>query len=606
METSLKKRAISLAEMGEKSLSDENAALWQVICRSLDTIVTVLGDLPCDRDAFLSQLRTVFSSVDIGRIPAYIDQVTVGSADMLRLYGKKHIYLIGVNDGRFPATVSDRSYFTERDRARLQAGGLAIAPEMEIRGARELYIFSRAFAYAAESVTISYSAQDTRFKAVMPADVVAKIVSLTGGAVKPVRVDSLSPRDRLYSPGLTLQDMGSLGGDYTAVRDALLRSGYDREVGILEGDISNTKTELGQDIVGRLAGKPLSLSQSRIDSYVSCPFGYFCRYTVRLGREERAEFDARSIGSFIHGILENFFAALSREGRRSGDLDADERKALTMKAAEKYLAELGEDSLSASVRTRIKIDRLCRAALPVVDGLCDEFRQSAFEPRFFELRLSYDEHSPDPIKIKSEGGDINIFGIIDRVDAYKRGEDVYLRVIDYKTGQKAFSPEDLDEGANLQMFLYLKALVESDKESFRKRCGVGEDGRLIPAGVIYVKTAVGDLKVDLPDDALAEKAVKDAQGREGMILDDPESISAMTLRYTPVYSSSYPDEIRDNKRELLYSEDGWVDLMERVEGAVISAADGIRSGRMTSTPKNEGTKDSPCIYCEFKPICRKK
>lgn len=606
MEESLRKRAAYLAEMGEKSLADENASLWQVICRGLDTIVTVLGDLPCDRDAFLSQLKTVFSAVDIGRIPAYVDQVTVGSADMLRLYEKKHIYLIGVNDGRFPSTVTDRSYFTERDRARLKAVGLAISPEMELRGARELYIFSRAFSYARETVTISYSAQDTRFKATSPSEVVAKIGMLTGGAVKPVQIDNLSTRDRVYSPGLTLQDMGRAGEDYTALRDALVRSGYEREVRVLEGDISNTKTELSKEIVGRMAAGPMSLSQSRIDSYVGCPFGYFCKYTVRLGREERAEFDARSIGSFIHAILENFFTALSYEGRRSGDLTADERRELTRKAAEKYLSEIGEDSLSASVRTKIKIERLCRAALPVVDGLCDEFRQSAFEPRFFELCLSHDEGNPDPVKIKSDGGDINIYGIIDRVDAYKRGEDVFLRVIDYKTGQKVFSPSDLDEGANLQMFLYLKALVESDKESFRKRVGVGEEGRLIPAGVIYVKTNVSDLHVDIPDDSLAEKAVKEAQEREGMILDDPDSITAMTLKYTPVYSAKYPDEIRDNKRELLYSEEGWSDLMARVEGAVISAADGIRSGKMTSTPKNEGTKDSPCRYCEFKPICRKK
>jgi ATP-dependent helicase/DNAse subunit B len=93
-----------------------------------------------------------------------------------------------------------------------------------------------------------------------------------------------------------------------------------------------------------------------------------------------------------------------------------------------------------------------------------------------------------------------------------------------------------------------------------------------------------------------------------MILDDPESISAMTLRYTPVYSSSYPDEIRDNKRELLYSEDGWQQLMERVEGAVISTADGIRIGRMSASPKEPKTSGakSPCEYCEFKPICRKQ
>lgn len=605
MEDSLKKRALTLSEMGENSLAEDNGALWKVICTSLDTVVTVLGDLPADRDAFLSQLKTVFSAANIGHIPAYVDSVTVGSADMLRLYEKKHIYLIGVNEGKFPATVSDRSYFTERDRQRLLAGGLAIAPELEIRGARELFIFSRAFSYATTSVTLSYSAQDTRFKSVAPAEVISRITKLTGGQVTPRRVDSLTARERSYSPGLTLLDIGGAGKDYSAVKDALVRSGFEREVEVLEGDISNTKAALGEGIVNSLVGRPLSLSQSKIDSYVNCPFGYFCRYTVKLGREERAEFDARSIGSFIHAILENFFSALSREERRSGELTADERKALTLRAAEKYIAELGEDSVGASVRTKIKIDRLCRAALPVVDGLCEEFRQSAYEPRFFELCLSYDEASPSPINIKTDKGDINIFGIIDRVDAYKKGDDVYLRVVDYKTGQKAFSPTDLAEGSNLQMFLYLRALVESDKSKFRERVGVGDGGRLVPAGVIYVKTAVSDVKVATPDDGLADEAVKAAQGREGMILDTPENISAMTLRYTPVYSASYPDEIRDNKRELLYTEEGWVELMETVEQSVVTAAEGIRGGKMPADPKKKGGI-SPCEYCEFKPICRKK
>ena len=605
MESRLSARAETLAKMGEGELAEENASLWSVICKALDTLVSVLSDLPCDRDAFLSQLKVLFSSVNIGHIPAFVDRVTVGSADMLRLYEKKHIYLIGVNEGSFPMTVSDRSYFTERDKIRLMAAGLATYPELEVKGARELYIFSRAFSYATDSVTVSYSSSDTRFKGISPAEVVGKITKLTGGAVKPVKIKDLPSRERIYSPGLTLLDIGGAGDDYPAIREALLRSGYDREVAVLEGDISNTNSRLGKDIVDGLVGRPLSLTQSRIDSYVSCPFGYFCRYTVRLSADETAEFDSRSIGSFIHAILENFFAALSREGRRSGDLTAEERRELTLRAAEKYIAQLGEGSVGASVRTKIKIDRLCRAALPVVDGLCDEFRQSAYEPRFFELRLSYDRESPDPVRIKTDKGDVNIFGIIDRVDAYKRGEDVYLRVVDYKTGQKAFSPDDLADGANLQMFLYLRALVESEKAAFRDRVGVGKDGRLIPAGVIYVKAAVGDVKIPTPDESLAEAAVKDAQGREGMLLDDADSISAMTLRYTPVYSSRYPDEIRDNKRHLLYTEEGWQTLMETVENSVCSAADGIRGGNMPASPKERGGI-SPCEYCEFKPICRIK
>ena len=176
--------------------------------------------------------------------------------------------------------------------------------------------------------------------------------------------------------------------------------------------------------------------------------------------------------------------------------------------------------------------------------------------------------------------------------------------MDYKSGHKEFSPEDLAEGSNLQMFLYLRALVDSEKEEFKKRVGVSDGGRIIPAGVIYVKTSVRDVRVDIPDDSLAESAVKSAQAREGMILNDPENISAMTLKYTPVYSKRTPDKIPDAKQKFLYTEDGWNEIMQTVEGAVCRVADGIRNGEVPATP-NEQKGKSPCDFCDFRPICRR-
>ena len=602
LEGALRERADSLVQMGENELAEENSALWRIICRSLDTLVTVLDDAPADAEAFLSQLKVVFSATDVGRIPSYVDQVTVGSADMLRLYEKKHIYLIGVNAGKFPASVSDRSYFSDRDRKKLSRCGLAIDPELEIKGARELYIFSRAFSYATESVTLSYSAADTRFKAIEPAEVIGRISLLTDGEVKPVRIENLPLSDRIYSPAQALSMLGEVSDDNAALRTALLDSGYEREITICDGDISNSTARLGQTVVS--PDRSLTLSQTRIDSYVSCPFGYFCRYLIGLREEERAEFDARNIGSFIHAILENFFRTLSEEGRKTGELTAEERISLTRCAAEIYISQLGEDVINISAMTRIKIDRLCRAAFPVVEGLCEEFALSAFEPRFFELSIGGRDSMLDPVRLNAESGGVTIYGIIDRVDAYKRGEDVYLRVVDYKTGHKEFSPEDMAEGANLQMFLYLKALVESENEKFRKSLGVGESGRLIPAGVIYVKTSVRDVRIDIPEDAIATEAVKSAQQREGMVLNDPEVISAMTLKYSPLYSRRSPDKIAKTKEKFLYTEEGWGEIMTTVENAVCTVADGIRSGVMDATPKEHKGR-IPCDFCEFKPICRK-
>ena len=602
MERALDERAEKLSLMGDTALAEENSALWKIICDTLDTLVSVLGDAPSDAETFLSQLKAVFSATDIGRIPSFVDQVTVGSADMLRLYEKKHIYLIGVNAGQFPSNVSEGSYFSERDRKKLNACGLSITPELEIKGSRELYIFSRAFSYATDSVTISYSSSDTRFKAIEPSDVIKRIGLLTGEIVKPRKVEDMSVADALYSPRIALTKVGELSDNYDEIKNALTLSGYEREVSVMEGDIAVSRARVGEGIIA--ADRPLSLSQTKIDSYINCPFGYFCKHIIRLTEEERAEFDARNIGSFIHAILENFFRSLSDEGRKSGELSREERICLTRQAAEKYLLALGDDVKNASARTRIKIDRLCRAALPVVDGLCEEFEQSAFEPRFFEMSLGNDPSAPDPISIQASSGEVTIYGIIDRVDAYKRGDDVYLRVIDYKTGVKEFSPEDIKEGSNLQMFLYLKALVESDKEKYRESVGAREGGKILPAGVIYVKTFVKDVRVDRPDDALAEQAVKDVQKREGMILDDPASISAMTLKYTPVDYARSPGKIDPKKKNLLYSEEGWNSIMTDVEDAVCRVADGIRGGVMDADPKTEKDK-SACTYCEFKPICRR-
>ena len=112
------------------------------------------------------------------------------------------------------------------------------------------------------------------------------------------------------------------------------------------------------------------------------------------------------------------------------------------------------------------------------------------------------------------------------------------------------------------------------------------------------------MRVDTPDDELASDAVKSAQGREGMILDDPDSIGAMTLKYTPVYSRRTPDKIPDTKRKFLYDEAGWGEIMQTVESSVTRVADGIREGKMDATPK-EKKNQSPCDFCEFKPICRR-
>ena len=601
MEEKLAERAKELMKIGEAERAEQTERLWKTVCDSLDTVVEVLGDLKSDPETFLSLLKIAFSGADIARIPSYFDEITVGDADMLRLYGKKHVYLIGVNMGEFPASHQDSSYFSEKDRAVLSRFIPTICPRIESTSARELYVFNRSFTYARESLTLSYCACDTKFKPKERSDAIDRIIRLTG--VSPVKISSIPLPDRIFNKYDALLMLGEAEGDVKrAVRDALVASGEKKCVEVALGDITNSSLKLYSEELA--SKKAVSLTQSRIDTFSACPLSYFCRYTLSLKEVAPAEFDAANIGTFIHAILENVLRELEKENYR--ELTSEQMQALTRRAAQKYMSDIGEMALGVGI-TKIKIERLVRAALPVVEGLCEELEGSLFRPKFFELAIKAgDAESPEPAVAKSAAGrDVYVYGYIDRVDTYKKGEDVYVRVIDYKTGRKDFSPDDLKEGKNLQMFLYLKSILDTKNEKFKERIGLGEGGRLIPAGVIYVKTSITDKRIDIPSDELAREAVKEAQGREGMVLDDEEIISAMNMRYTPLYSKRTPDKIPDSKRKYLFTEESFDGMMSDALSTVSDVADRICEGDASASPRDDGTA-LHCEMCEFKPICRSK
>ena len=607
VEEALEERARALELFGESELAEENRRLWRLVCDSLDTIVTLLADMPSDAEAFLAQLKILFSSLDMGKIPAHKDEITVGSADMIRIFDKRHVYLIGVNEGEFPTAAEDSSYFSDREKSLLSEMGLSISPDLEIKNARELYVFTRAFSYAKESVTLLYSSSTARFKASKCSGVISRIRTLSGGEIKIRKIAELSPSLRVFTPEYALRGAGvSKAVERAAVDSALCASGYGDALKVSLGKIKNTDLSLGKEICKDFSERPLSLTQSRIDSYNGCPMAYFCRYTVKLSEETLAEFDASGVGSFIHAILENFFRTVFDEGKRCGDLSDGEIKEITERAAEKYLSGFGETISLSPERTKVKLERLARAAYPILLALSHEFANSKFEPKFFELSIgSTDESSPKPIRIQPEGErEISIYGIIDRVDTYKSGEDVYIRVVDYKTGQKSFSPDDLERGENLQMFLYLKSIVDTESQAFKDRIGVGEEGKMIPAGVLYLKTPLSDVRINTPSDEAALECVEADMEREGMVLDDEDSISAMGLRYTPLYSSRYPNKIPESKTKYLYTKESFDKMMETVEDSVKGLAKRMRSGDISTKTELKSNHDKQCEYCKFKPICR--
>ncbi len=599
LEEKITERSRALYSISENEAAEENSALWKAICNALDTLVSASGDAPADIESFKNRFELVLSESKIGRIPSYRDNVTVGSADLLRLFGKKHLYLIGVNLGEFPAIPQDSAFFADKEKALLSGIGIELENDTEYRFSREMFYFTRAFASASESVTLLFALSDFGYKAQTPSEVIVRIGEISGGSIVPCKISELPISDTVYTEEKAITLANTTQNQN--LKNCLKELGLGEKLSYSEQDIKNEELFLSAELARHIYGGDMALTQTRIDRFIDCPLSYFCEYKLKLSECERAEFDARSIGSFIHSILENFFKDAKASGKEINSLSYEEKAHIAEDAARAYLDSLGSE-ISGKARTRFALERLKRTALPVIDGLCDELTNCNFEPAFFELEIGKGNDGPDAPEFKTDDGHIRIYGSIDRVDTYKSGNDVYVRVIDYKTGAKNFSPDDLDEGRNMQMFLYLKAIVDSKKSAFISKLGVENDGRLIPAGVIYIKTDMSDVRIEHSDDGEALAAIKDKQRREGMLLDNEVSIMAQNPSYIPVsFKKDGTPTARSEK--LLYTEAAWEKITEKLTAAVIRVSEGMKSGNTSAAPmKNK--KTSPCEYCKFKPICR--
>ena len=603
LERGLMERANELMLHDEEEAASQNARLWQIICDSLDTVVDAVGDMPADAEAFINQLSVVFSDTNMGSIPSYYDEVSVGNADMARFTDKKHVYLIGVNVGEFPRTVSDNAYFTDRDKEALSRLGLGVTPDLEIKNARELYAFSRSFSLAHESVTLSYSTKTAALGSALPSEVIERIGEITDGAAVPRSISDIPIIDRIYSPEFALENLGkATEKEKRAIKEALRGTEHEKTLAVSEGKLENDEITMDKEALAIIIGEEIYLSQSRIDSYLKCPFKYFGSTYLGLNENDKAEINHLVVGNFIHSVLEGIFNAVIKEGKNIAELDESERKRLTEISAKSYIdRELGGIS---NAKNEVVIERIRRVAKPIVEGLCDEFANCRFTPMHCEMHI--DRKSPDtPNSIIYETNDkkhkVIIGGYIDRIDTLRSGDDVYVRVVDYKTGIKTFSLDDVKRGENLQMLLYLKAVSETENPSFKEQLGIKAEGKIIPAGIVYVRTSVADITIDAPSDELANSEVKKSFERLGATLDSDVVLSAMNPEFTPMAKTKKGEE----PKPLTYTEADWQKINEDMKDVVLSIADEITSGHIVArTNVQDNATFHPCEDCQYKYICR--
>ncbi len=580
----LGQRAAGLEQRGDRNTAAQYRQLWDILAQGLEQCALLLGDTQLELEEFSRLFTLVLSQYDVGAIPVSLDAVTVGDAPRMAHKEVKALFLLGADSASLPDCAPAPGLFSDQDRDALSAMEVELAPRQEDKLRREMTIAYETCCRPSQRLYLSYAAGSGDNQKT-PCFLWERLGALFPDA--PV-ADGGDPLARLSAPDAALE----LAGRDPAVAEALRRvPGLAGRVERVRAAAQWRRGRLSRPAVDALFGPVVPMSATRLDLCNSCHFSHFLRFGLNARPRQQAAFRATDYGTFVHDVLEHTLRAAREGGIPLDDGEAVGR--LAQGAADRYEREVLNGLEGETARLRHLFARMKGAAVAVTQSVCAELAVSDFTPAAFELGFGPGKALP-PVEVE-QGVRLRLSGYVDRVDEWLHNGKRYLRVVDYKTGKKSFDFADVEDGRGLQMLLYLFALAREGERAL----GPGE---IVPAGVLYVpaRTPLVDGERGMTDGEI-QRARDKLLRRQGLVLDDPQVLSAMEhgaggFRFLPVGAG------RSGGEALVTAEQ--MDLLDGyITQALRRAAGELAAGNIDADPCWRGADQNPCRWCDYRAAC---
>lgn len=582
------------AQAGQGRLQDaeETAQLWDILCGVLDQLVEVLGEEPMDLDNFASLLRLLLTQYSIGTIPVSLDQVGVSEITRNDRHQVPYVFFLGATDAVLPSVGQSGGILNQDDRQILSQQGITLAPTGMDQIALELQLIYAAIAQASKGLVISYPQSTSGGGQLRPAFLVERVQTLFPQLTITPWDGAKAYRHTAPIPALEMAGQNQDLWQYFSQENHPKLSAMERARQLGRGKLSRKSVE-------GLYGKVFGMSASRAERLRGCHFAYFMEYGLRAKPRTVERFDAPQIGSFLHYILENLTRDVLAQGG-FGAVNQDTISALVEQYIQTYIQEVIGDLEDKTPRFRYLFGRLRTTVDAVVAQVADELQHSDFVPMAYEL--SFGHHGDLPaVDISIDDAHLQLTGKVDRVDGWVKDNTLYLRVVDYKSGKKAFDLSAVSMGLDIQLLVYLFALQARGKEYF------GKD--IEPAGMLYfpVKDTILSVKSrSITPEKLQAERDKELR-RTGLLLNDPQVLKAMehsaleAPRYLPIRVDK-----GGNVSGSLAGAEQLGQLGRYVHTLLEGVAAELRDGNIDADPWAKSQEETYCRFCHWGDACHFK
>ncbi len=583
----LKSRELFFREQGNRAMEKEYAQIYGIVINLMEKMIHILGKEELTVAEYQKLLEAGLTETKVALIPPSGDQVLVGDMERSRLKDVKALFFVGVNDQVIPKNKQTGGILSEQERSLFQEAGLELSPSRrEAMYIQKFYLYLN-MTKPSRYLTLSYSRADGEGKVCGPAYLIDSLRQMFPSLSM---ADAAANRDYsrlLERPAggipLAIQGLADLAGgrENAAWRELFhwycCQPQYEKmasqmaDAAFYQAPVDR----IGKSVAKILYGQTGQFSPTRLEQFAACAFAHYARYGLNLKDRIYYEFRAMDMGNVMHEALELYAGYLRREEISWTDMTEETQRELIEACVDQVVADYGSTILYSSARNQYMIARIKRILRRTVWALKEQMQRGEFVPAGFEVDFPG--------------------GRIDRMDLYETEEKVYVKIIDYKTGNTHFDLTSLYYGLQLQLVAYLNGAMELEQKRHPQK-------DVEPAGIFYYNIQDPLIQSDSKEgtEATEQKILKELR-MNGLVNSQREILEKLDAT-----GESLPVSIKKDgtlsKTSSVATKEQFAQMMQFTKKKMKKLTEAIQQGTAQANPYELGNKQA-CTWCPYQAVC---
>ena len=605
---------------GELEVASQYSQVWDIVIDILDQIVEIMGDDVVSIDRFIKIISLGFEEYELGLVPPSIDQVLVSSVDRMKNPNTKYLYLIGVTDGIFPLIAKEKGILNDKDRNTLMDRGVEIDIDSKTKTFEEQFLVYKALTSTSENLILTYPVADSEGRSLRPSIIISRVKKI----FPKLEVESYLLENKRENEEEMMDDITVKSPTFNKMVNKIKSFDNGEEIENLWLDVyryfanDNKYREITRKIISGLTYTNMvhkvsqekinklyethNLSVSKLEKYSACPFAYFIQYGLKAQERKEYSFAAPDLGTFIHNIMYEFSKSLEKDGLHWNQINEAYIDKKVNSIVDFMVLQIPGFILNSSPRYKYLSYRLKKMLMAAINIIAKQIKSGEFEPIDYEVNFGQTGKYP-PIRIILEDGtQINLIGQIDRIDEFDEGDDRYIRIIDYKSSDKNVNLTEVYYGLQLQLLVYLDAIIES---AMKKGTSIH------PAAILYCKidNPIAKFSENKDEEQIDEEILKQSK-MKGLLAKDAHIIKKMdkALYEEDVKSSlivpaglNKDGSLSKSTNSVTYQE--FEILRKYVKHEIKDLCEGMLGGDISISPNKHKDRTS-CDFCIYNSICQ--